>query len=148
MGSVTAVEPSERYAHPRNAALLGFLKKTAVKGTGDGYDLDGYELHTHPDLCDYLQAFNRYCYGGAYGTAVLADESGVIYAVARGTSFVAFQLEEPEQSEAKAAGGADFPEAGDGWISVEGWRTDKDLMAQWCRAAHATANRIGKRKSS
>jgi hypothetical protein len=147
MGSLTAVEPSERYAHPRNAALLRFLKKTAVKGTGDVYDLEGYELHAHPDLCEVLQAFNRHCYGGAYGIPVLADESGVLYAVARGTSFIAFQLPEPEQSEAKAAGGADFPEAGDDWISVEGWRTDRELMVKWCRAAHSYANTIGKRKT-
>lgn len=136
---------AERYAHPRNAALLKVLKATAVKGKGDVYDLDGYELHTHPDLCEYLQAFNRYCYGGAFGVPVLADEGGVIFAVARGTSFVAFLLPEPEQSAAKAAGGRDYPDAGDDWISVEAWKTDKDQMVKWCRAAHAYANSIGKR---
>ena len=77
MGIVTAVEPSERFAHPRNAALLEHLKKTAVKGKGDGYDLDGYQLHTHPDLGDHLQALNRACYEGAYGTPVLANDRGI-----------------------------------------------------------------------
>lgn len=143
-----AVEPSERFAHPRNAPLLQLLKTTAVQGKGDVYDLEGYELHTHPDLCEYLEGFNRFCYRGAYGVPVLANDQGVIFAVARGTSFVAFLLPEPEQSEATAAGGKDFPEAGDDWISVEPWRTDKDLMVKWCRAAHAYANRIGKGKTS
>lgn len=145
MGGLTAVDPSERYAHPRNGPLLQLLKNTAVKGKGDVYDLDGYELHTHPDLCDYLQGLNRFCYGGAYGVPVLANDQGILFAVARGTSFVAFQLPEPEQSEAKAVGGGqDFPEAGDDWISVEAWRTDQTLVVKWCRAAHAYANSIGK----
>jgi hypothetical protein len=141
MGIVTAVE---RYAHPRNAALLKALQKTAVKGKGDVYDLDGYELHTHPDLCDHLQALNRPCYGGAYGVPVLANDRGVIFAVAHGTSFLAFRLPEPEQSAAKAAGGKDYADAGDDWISVEAWRTDKDVLTKWCRAAHAYANSIAK----
>jgi hypothetical protein len=71
----------------------------------------------------------------------------VIFAVALGTSLLAFRLPEPERSEAGAAGGKDFPEAGDDWISVPPWSTEKDLLATWCRAAHAYANRIGKGKT-
>jgi hypothetical protein len=145
MGILTVVE---RYAHARNGALLRALKGTAVKGRGDVTDLDGYELHTHPDLCDHLQALNRHCTGGAYGVPVLANDDGVIFAVARGTSFLAFLLPEPDRSEAKAAGGADYPEAGDDWVSVEAWRTDQELLTKWCRAAHAHANKIGKGKTS
>jgi hypothetical protein len=83
MGVVGAVEPSERYAHLRNAALLRALKRSAVQGKGDVYDLDGYELHTHPDLCEHLESLNRHCYGGAYGVSLLANDLGVIFAVAR-----------------------------------------------------------------
>jgi hypothetical protein len=146
MGSLTAVDPWERYAHPRNAPIMSLLKKTAVMGKGEIYELEGYELHTHPDLCEAFEALNRPCYGGVYGVPVLADR-GVIFAVARGTSFIAFQLPEPERSEARAAGGKEFPEAGDDWISVEGWRTETDLMAKWCRAAHAYANTIAEGKT-
>ena len=146
MGGLTAVEPSERYAHPRNAPLLQLLKRTAVKGKGERYELDGYELHTHPDLCEAFEALNRHCTGGAYGVPVLADR-GVIFALARGTSSIAFRLPEPERSEARTAGGKDFPEPGDDWISVEAWRTDEDLMARWCRAAHAYANTIAEGKT-
>ena len=142
MGRLTVREPSERYAHPRNAELLKLLQKQAVAGTGDVYDLEGYELHAHPDLCDYVQAFNPYCYGGAYGVPVLANDRGILFGIAMGTSFVAFRLNEPERSETKAAGGSDFAKAGAGWVSVEAWRTESDLMTKWCRAAHAAANAI------
>ena len=136
------MERLERYAHPRNAALLKVLKSTAIKGKGDVYDLHGYELHTHPDLCDYLQGLNPYCYGGACGIPVLANERGIIFAVARGTSFMAFCLPEPERTEAMAAGSRDYPEAGEEWVSVEAWRTEHPKLIKWCRAAHAVANSI------
>jgi hypothetical protein len=148
MGVLAAVEPSERYAHPRNADLLRHLKKSAVAGTGDVTDLDGYRLHTHPDLCDYLEAFNRSCYAGAYGVPLLVNDLGVIFAVASGTSLLAFLLPEPEQSEAKAAGAVDYLEAGAGWIFLPAWSTGKDLLSKWCLAAHAYANTIGKGKIS
>ena len=128
--------------HPLNAPLLAMLRKQGVKGSGDAYDLDGWQLHTHPDLCDHLQSLNRACAKGAFGVPVLANDRGLLFAVARGTSFLAFRLPEPERSEAKAAGGKDFPEAGEEWVSVEAWRTDKDILLKWCRAAHKDANSI------
>ena len=90
--------------HPLNAPLLTMLRKQGVKGSGDAYDLDGWQLHTHPDLCDHLQSLNRACYRGDFGVPVLANARGLHFAVARGTSFLAFRLPEPERSEAKAAG--------------------------------------------
>ena len=128
--------------HPLNAPLLAMLRAQGVKGSGDVYDLDGWQLHTHPDLCDHLRSLNRACYTGAYGVPVLANDKAVYFAVARGTSFLAFRLPEPERSEATAAGGKPFPEAGDDWVSVEAWRTDTGLLRKWCRAAHSYANSI------
>jgi hypothetical protein len=128
--------------HPLNAPLLKMLKAQGVKGSGDVYDLDGWQLHTHPDLCEHLQALNRACYKGAYGVPVLANDRTILFAVALGTSFLAFRLSEPERSEATAAGGKPFPEAGGDWVSVEAWRTETELLKKWCRAAHSTANSI------
>ena len=140
------MEPAERFTHPQNAALLKFLKTDAVQGRGDAFELEGWQLHTHPDLCDHLRALNPHCYRGAYGVPVLANDEAVVFAVARGTSFLAFRLSDPERSEA-LAGGKPFPEAGQDWVSVEAWRIDKDTLLKWCRAAHATANRTGKGKT-
>jgi hypothetical protein len=147
MGIVTAVEPSERYAQRRNKTLLKLLEKSAVKGRGEPYDLDGYQLHTHPDLCDHLQSLNPHCYGGAYGVPVLANDGGVIFAVARGTSHVAFQLPDSAWEKAREAGGFDTWDLGEGWFAFQAWQTDKDILRHWCRAAHAYANRIGKGKT-
>jgi len=148
MGIVTAVEPSERYAHPRNAALLKVLRKSGVKGRGEAYDMDGWQLHTHPDLCDHLQSFNRLCFGGAYGIPVLANDAGVIFALAQGTSYIAFLLPDSKWEDARAAGAFDSPHLGEGWFGFEAWSTHKDILMEWSRAAHGYANTIGKRKTS
>jgi hypothetical protein len=144
MGIVIDVE---RYAHPKNAALLKLLEKQAVQGRGEAYDLEGYQLHTHPDLCDHLQSFNRFCFGGAYGIPVLANDAGVIFGLARGTSDVAFRLPDSQWEKAREAGGVDSPDLGEGWFGFEAWRVEKDVLMQWCRTAHDYANKIGKRKS-
>jgi hypothetical protein len=142
MGIMIAVE---RYAHPRNKALLKGLEKQGVKGRGDAFDLDGYQLHTHPDLCDLLRSLNPHCFGGAYGIPVLANDPGIVFALARGTSYVAFRLPDSDWEAAREAGGFDSPDLGEGWFGFEAWRTEKDLLTAWCRAAHADANKIGKK---
>jgi hypothetical protein len=147
MGSLTAVEPSERYAHSRNAALLNQLKTSGVPGRGEPYDLDGWQLHTHPDLCDHLQSLNRFCFGGAYGIPVLANDAGVVFALAQGTSYVAFQLPDARWEAAREAGGVDAWQFGEGWFAFDAWKTPKDALLEWCRTAHDFANKIGKRKT-
>lgn len=124
---------------PQNTTLHALLQKQGVEGTGDVYDLDGWQLHTHPDLCDRLQSLNPHCYRGAYGVPVLATDRDVYFGVAMGTSTLALRLP-PE--EAAAAGGREFPTAGAGWVSVDPWKTDLDLLKRWCRAAQILATTI------
>jgi hypothetical protein len=128
--------------HPLNAALLETLKAQGVKGSGDVYDLDGWQLHTHPDLCDHLQKLCPACYGGRYGVAVLTGGSGVIFALAKGTSTLAFRLTGTARSESLEAGGREFPDAGDGWVALEAWRTPPETLKRWCRVAQAHATPI------
>jgi hypothetical protein len=144
---MTVVEPSERFAHRRNVPLLALLKNAAVKGRGEPFDLEGYQLHTHPDLCDHLQSLNPHCYAAAYGIPVLANDGGVLFAMARGTSHLAFLLSDSDWEKAREAGGFDSPDLGEGWFGFEAWRTDKEVLLKWCRAAHAFANKIGKGKT-
>jgi len=128
--------------HPKSAALESLLRKQGVKGTGDVYDLDGWQLHTHPDLCERLQSLNPFCCHGLYGVPVLASDRGVLFGVATGTSLLALRLPEPEFMEAKVAGGRVYTEGGEGWIAVDPWNTGIETLSRWCRAAHAAANSI------
>jgi hypothetical protein len=139
---VTVLTAADRYAHPHNAALLKLLRKQGVPGKGDVYDLEGYELHTHPDLCDRLQSLNPGCYRGLCGVPVLANDRDLLFGVARGTSLLALRLPEPDYSEAKAAGGRDDADGGAGWILVDPWTTETGTLKRWGRAAHAYANSI------
>ncbi|HUR24576.1 MAG TPA: hypothetical protein VM327_00990 [Candidatus Thermoplasmatota archaeon] len=120
---------------PQNAALHRLLEKQGVKGTGDLYDLDGWQLHTHPDLCERLQSLCPPCYGGRFGVPVLTAGNGIHFAVAMGTSTLAFRLG-PE------SGGREFPEAGLGWVAVDPWQTPLETLKRWSRTAQMSANSI------
>jgi hypothetical protein len=122
--------------------LRDLLEKQGVKGTGDVYDLDGWQLHTHPDLCDRLRALNPHCYRGVYGVPVLSTEEGAIFAVAMGTSLLALRLPEAEAVEAATSGGRGWTDGGDEWLAVEPWSTDESTLKRWCRAAQKHANSI------
>jgi hypothetical protein len=121
---------------------VGFLRPGGVKGKGEVYDLDGYQLHAHPDLSELLESLNPACYRGVYGIPVLANDRHLLFGVAIGTGFLALRLPDPEAAEAKAAGGYDFTEAGKPWVAVEPWKTETETLTRWCRAAHANANSI------
>ena len=135
MGIVTAVTAGSG----ADAVLLAFLKAQGVKGSGDVYDLDGWQLHTHPDLCEQLEKLCPACYGGRYGVPVLAGAEGVVFALALGTSTLAFRLDGAARAEALEAGGREFREAGDGWTAVDPWRTPLETLKRWCRRAQADA---------
>ena len=122
--------------------LRDLLKKQGVKGTGDVYDLDGWQLHTHPDLGDRLRSLNPHCFKGVYGVPVLATERGELFAVAMGTSLLALRLPDAEAAEANAAGAREWADGGPGWLAVDPWSTDETILKRWCRAAQKHANSI------
>ncbi len=128
------MSPRDRFPHPANAALLAHLEKKPGPAKTE-YRLEGYELHAHPDLMDHLYPLNPCCKASAYGYPVLAGAGGIIFAVAMGTSFLAFRLGEDERPK----GGTPFPEAGPGWAAVDPWRTEAKTLSALCRAAHAAA---------
>lgn len=144
MGCVGAVE---KYPHPANAALLAFLEKQAVHSDSRNkstYDLDEFELHTHPDLCEHLYGLNPWCKGAAYGIPVLATDRGVLFAMARGTSTLALRLAETDRAAAIGHGGRDFAEAGPDWVAFEAWRVDGATLKDLAKAALAGAVAIGR----
>lgn len=138
----------EKFPHPANAALLRHFKNRATPATPrnkSNYDIDEYELHTHPDLVEHLWDLNRHCKAAAYGYPVLASDKGVVFGVAAGTSFLALRLEGRDRAAAIEQGGKAFREAGRNWVSFEAWRFDGPRLKEWVRAALAGAVSTGKR---
>ncbi len=136
----------EKFPHPANAALLAFLERQAVPSDSrnkSNYDLDEFELHTHPDLCEHLYSLNPWCKGAAYGVPVLATDRGVLFAMARGTSTLALRLAGTDRAAAIESGGRDFTEAGPDWVAFEAWRVDGAALKDLAQAALAVAVSIG-----
>jgi hypothetical protein len=138
------VQPPARYPHPANHALLQALQARSEPARGSGYDLDGFELHAHPDLCDHLYALNPHCKEAAYGYPVLATERGILFAVAIGTSFLALRLADRERAAAVDQGGRAFAEAGTDWVSVEAWGVEAARLKDLAKAALACAEEIAR----
>ncbi|MBC9718965.1 hypothetical protein H9Y04_41210 [Streptomyces sp. TRM66268-LWL] len=78
---------------PQNTAVLAFLRaQAAPPGPVRTYDIDAWELHTHPDLMERIGALAPYGQlHSAYGVPVLAYE-GVAAAVALGTETLLLRL--------------------------------------------------------
>lgn len=105
-----------------NRDVLAFLRARGRPGTGSEYDLDGWELHTHPDLVERLAqiARSRQAVIPLYGVVAL-EQKGVIVVVALGTSHLLFRLTAaPEGVEAAAP---IEPLCGNGWHPVSAWQS-------------------------
>ena len=76
------------FDNPANADLLELLEAEAEPTMS--HDLDGYELHALPEVCDRLISLAGELpqlpqgWYAAYGVPVLAADNGVIYAFAIG----------------------------------------------------------------
>jgi hypothetical protein len=115
-------------AEPRNEAVIAALRPRATPREGRGpsdWNLEGYELHTHPDVGERL--------GELVGAVpalrvvpllgyIAAARDDVVVAVGEGTGRLALRLAAsacPAELEPK-----DHPEFGDDWCAVEIWQTD------------------------
>lgn len=111
-----------------NAPVLADLRSRAVRRNarnGSPWDVDDYELHTHPDMTERLETLVAAVPGlrlvplvGYVG--VVAGER--IVAVGEGTSRLALRLvreDAPPEAEASA-----HPSFGAGWSAVDIWLTD------------------------
>jgi hypothetical protein len=115
--------PSIRAEHPRNAALLDFLRAQGSPPRGpDDYALGEWQLHTHPDLFDRLaQLVPDAPLHAAYGVPVLAHV-GIAAAAALGTSTLLVRL---PVAPANLDVGTPVPSlAADGWQSVDAWQSE------------------------
>ena len=117
----------ETHPYPANKLLLEDLKERAVPrqpSNTSPFDLDGYELHTHPDLVERLYALAKSlppsCRGAIYGYPVLAVNE-VIFAVATGTHLLAMRLPENMRKMAEEYTGKPYPKWGPDWYTFGPW---------------------------
>lgn len=130
--------------HPKNARVVALLKAKALpkKNGGDvsPWDIDDYELHTHPDLREKLREIASdalvECECAAYGYPVLTNNDGIIFAIARGTSDLAFRLPPDGILEVVKEGGVVKREYGDDWVTIDPWGKNNDNLKRWCLAAY------------
>ncbi len=138
--------------HPQNAGVIALLKSKAVLkskgGCSSPWDIDEYELHTHPDLRKKLQEIagnglaEYEC--AVYGYPVLANRTGIIFAVARGVAVLDFRLPADMRLEVLRGGGKINKEYGDDWVTVDPWRKGRNRFTEWCLAARRHAERISR----
>ena len=115
-------------AEPRNEGVIAALRPRATSREGRGpsaWNLDGYELHTHPDVGERLEelvaAVPRVRVVPLLGY-ICAARDDVVVAVGEGTGRLALRLATaacPPELEPQ-----DHPEFGDDWCAVEIWQTD------------------------
>jgi hypothetical protein len=123
-GSVYDPPPWDQTAN----CVLTSLKSQAVvpnQHQRSRWDIDGYELHTHPDLIERLQQLGegtQMQVTAAYGLPVLASPIGRPFAVDVGTSTLLLRLGVvPDDVRA-----SDAPSwfRLQGWVSVDAWQAD------------------------
>ncbi|MDX6590915.1 MAG: hypothetical protein QOJ13_111 [Gaiellales bacterium] len=84
------------FDHPANEDLIEFLEGQAEPSAS--MDLDGFELHAHPDLCERLIGLANELeevpdgWHAVYGVPALATSDGVIYAFAIGVGGIGLRL--------------------------------------------------------
>jgi hypothetical protein len=107
---------------PANAGLLAYLRASAQTATGrSGADLDGFELHTHPDLIERLGelAGSPQAVVAFYGVVGIVVK-GVAAVVAMGTDTLLLRL--PARPEGVTFEPPVEPMCGRGWYAVSAWR--------------------------
>jgi hypothetical protein len=132
-----------------NEGLLAFLRGRARRGTPSQWDVDDYELHTHPDLIERLTeaaGWTRAEMCAAYGCPVLVHPNGVVFALALGMRALFFRLP-PELRGGLRQAEVD-PGIGVDWVAVEAWPADLTgaegtrRVKQWCRRAYEHAGSL------
>ncbi len=106
-----------------NRDVLAYLRSRARPGTGDRYDVDGWELHVHPDLWLRLGevAGSKEAVVPAYGVAVIVVD-GAVAALAEGTSTLLLRL--PGRPAGIEPGHWVEPLCSAGWQTVSPWASE------------------------
>jgi hypothetical protein len=150
---VAAVDLDLLWSIEPNASALEVLRAWSVprtKRNSSIWDLDDFELHTHPDLSERLEAcatsLPEASIRGVYGFAALVHPNAVLYAVATGMSDLQLRLatDDPDRPSILALKGSESP-FGSEWVTAAAWLTDVPradgtaMLTAWVRRAFGTA---------
>jgi len=121
---------------PENNAVVAYLEQASPSAHSDVAD----------ELCRAaagLADVRTHCpASGHYAFVVLIDRDDRIFGLARGMRGLAFRLPEDALDEARADGGADCPDLGEGWMAFEPFDANEPTdrlrarLARWCAVAH------------
>jgi hypothetical protein len=132
--------------HPANADVLKALRAQAVEKTPKNrspWDIDSFELHTHPDLIERFELLaNALPSGhrrvGHCGCPTLVADNGIVFAFASGMSQVTLRLPNGTTfSTTKIAFELTAP-----WYSFSPWGEDTEPLKQELRRAFEEAGKI------
>ena len=113
----TPPDPALEFPHPENASLFKRLMTNARPGTPGV--MGGYRATAHPDLTEILYDLisdSAVRKGYAFGSAVLATPSGVVFAYTGGTHYIFLKLLKERFDDARRDGGRFDPTYGQDWL--------------------------------
>jgi hypothetical protein len=109
--------------NPANGELLEFLEGQAEPS--GSMDLDGFELHAHPDVCERLIGLAGELgevpdgWHAVYGVPALVTAHGAIYAFAIGAGGIGLRLPHASLPPHLNRHDLDLP----GWTVIDAWQT-------------------------
>jgi hypothetical protein len=135
-----------------NRDVLQFLERQArpAKPAYASYDIDEYELHTHPDLIERLAEAAAGLDApmvAVYGVPVLMHRNHVIFAAAYSMSTLIYRL--PTNLHSRVAPARWTVDIGAEWVAANGWLSDlpsregTERIREWSRWAYEYAARLG-----
>ena len=82
-------DPNQRFPHSANSEMLVVLQEHSSPPPDDPkivlFEIDDYELRTHPELYDRLlvcsERLPEQCNSAAFGYAILVTPAGIIFGV-------------------------------------------------------------------
>jgi hypothetical protein len=140
--------------NPANDDVLQFLERQGKPGMPEDAAgaMNGYELHTHPDLIERLVEAGASLDAplvAAYGVAVLTHPNQVIFTIAYSMSALIYRL--PTNLHSRVVPSRWTYEVGKEWISANAWlpnlasQEGTARVREWCRWAYEHAARLGGR---
>ena len=128
---------------PENATILEHLRSATAPRTrrnASPWDVDAFELHSHPDLTERLDELRQGVTGagshvGIYGYTALVDRGGAVRVVSLGNAGFAIRVADPAvRADIEANSRFRWHAPDPAWIGADPWPFDLPLAEGTARA--------------